>query len=103
MAGMGRKPGQWEPGDAYKWGQSMQIKIRQPVSVDVTPSGDNSSFTIRFVSRDQHEAAVVVPRELLADLTLQLQAIGDDAVDDVPDDEKRNLLLRALSGIDRAA
>lgn len=83
----------------------MQIKIRQPVTVDVTPSGDNLSFTIRFVSRDKHEAAVVVPRELLADLTSQLQAIGDDAVDvpDVPDDEKRNFLLRALSGIDRAA
>ncbi len=80
----------------------MQIKIRQPMSVDVTPSGDNSSFIIRFVSRDKHEAAVVVSRELLADLTSQLQAIGGEA-SDAPDDEKRDFLLRALSGIDRAA
>ena len=80
----------------------MQIKIRQPMTVDVTPSGDNSSFTIRFISRDKHEAAVVVSRELLADLTSQLQAIGDEAPPP-PDEEMQNRLLRALGGIDRAA
>jgi hypothetical protein len=80
----------------------MQIKIRQPMRVDVTPSGDKSSFTIRFVSKDKHEAAVVVPRELLADLTSQLQAIGEDAGAPA-EDETHNLLLRALSGINRAA
>lgn len=80
----------------------MQIKIRQPMTVDVTPSGDNSSFTIRFISRDKHEAAVVVPRELLADLTSQLQAIGEE-VSPPPDEEMRGRLLRALSGVDRAA
>lgn len=80
----------------------MQIKIRQPMTVDVTPSGDNSSFTIRFISNDKHEAAVVVPRELLADLTSQLQAIGDETAPP-PDEEMRNRLLRALSGVDRAA
>jgi hypothetical protein len=79
----------------------MQIKIRQPMRVDVTPSGDNSSFTIRFVSNDKHEAAVVVPRELLADLTSQLQAIGEEAPP--PDEEMRDRLLRALSGVERAA
>jgi hypothetical protein len=80
----------------------MQIRIRQPMRVDVTPSGDNSSFTIRFVSKDKHEATVVVPRELLADLTTQLQVIGHDP-GTASEDEKRNLLLRTLSGINRAA
>lgn len=83
----------------------MQIKIRQPMTVDVTASGDKSSFTIRFITEEEHEAAIIVPVELLADLTAKLRAISSDpAEENTGENERRSLLLRALSGgITRAA
>jgi hypothetical protein len=93
----------------------MQIKIRQPVTVDVTP-GEESTFVIRFITENEHEAVVTVSRELLGELTAKLQEIegpvsGAEAEEpEVPapqiakDDETRRFLLRALtSGVTRAA
>jgi hypothetical protein len=94
----------------------MQIKIRQPVTVDVT-RGEESTFVIRFVTENEHEAAVTVSGELLSELIAKLQAAEapvNDAEPEEPeappapqiakDDETRRVLLRALtSGVTRAA
>src|SRR5581483_3211939 len=92
-----------------KWGQSMQIKIRQPVAFDVTPVEGN--FVLRFVTENEHEAIVTVSRDLLSDLIAKLQEIEAEAPAAEPekpeiakDDETRRVLLRALSAsITRAA
>lgn len=98
-----------------KWGQSMQIKIRQPVAFDVTPAED--SFVIRFVTENEHEAVVTVSRDLLPELIAKLQEIDtpapeEEAEEEAPapiphvakDDETRRVLLRALTGgVTRAA
>ena len=93
----------------------MQIKIRQPVTVDVTP-GDESTFVIRFVTENEHEAMVTVSRELLPELIAKLQGVETPVSEIEPeeaeapapqiakDDETRRILLRALtSGVTRAA
>lgn len=94
----------------------MQIKIRQPVTVDVTP-GEESTFVIRFVTENEHEAVVTVSSELLSELIAKLQAAEAQTTDAEPeepeappapqiakDDETRRVLLRALtSGVTRAA
>jgi len=93
----------------------MQIKIRQPVTVDVTP-GEESTFVIRFVTENEHEAQVTVSRELLSELAVKLQEIETPAAEEetaeaeappphiAKDDETRRILLRALtSGVTRAA
>jgi hypothetical protein len=94
-----------------KWGQSMQIKIRQPVAFDVTPGEEN--FAIRFITENEHEAIVTISRDLLPDLIARLQEIENE--DETPaaepekpeiakDDETRRVLLRALSAsVTRAA
>jgi hypothetical protein len=98
-----------------KWGQSMQIKIRQPVAFDVTPAED--SFVIRFVTENEHEAVVTISRDLLPELIAKLQEIDtpapeEEAEEEAPaptphvakDDETRRVLLRALTGgVTRAA
>jgi hypothetical protein len=107
-------PGGW-PGLKLKGPSSMQIKIRQPVTVDVTP-GDESTFVIRFVTENEHEAMVTVSRELLQELIAKLQGVETPASEEEPeeietpapqiakDDETRRVLLRALtSGVTRAA
>jgi hypothetical protein len=93
----------------------MQIKIRQPVTVDVTP-GDESTFVIRFVTENEHEAMVTVSRELLSELIAKLQGVETPVFEEeteaaeapapqiAKDDETRRILLRALtSGVTRAA
>jgi hypothetical protein len=94
-----------------KWGQSMQIKIRQPVAFDVTPAEEN--LAIRFITENEHEAIVTISRDLLPDLIARLQEIENE--DETPaaepeqpeiakDDETRRVLLRALSAsVTRAA
>jgi hypothetical protein len=97
-----------------KWGQSMQIKIRQPVAFDVTPAED--SFVIRFVTENEHEAVVTISRDLLPELIAKLQEIDtpapEEEAEEAPapapqvakDDETRRVLLRALTGgVTRAA
>jgi hypothetical protein len=79
----------------------MQIKVRRPVALDVTP-GDESAFVIRFVTENEHEAVVTLSRELLPELIAKLAEI--DATQEEPkspeiakDEETRRVLLRALS------
>jgi hypothetical protein len=102
-------------GSKKKWGQSMRIKIRQPVAFDVTPAED--SFVIRFVTENEHEAVVTISRDLLPKLIAKLQEIDtpapeEEAEEEAPapvphvakDDETRRVLLRALTGgVTRAA
>jgi hypothetical protein len=93
----------------------MQIKIRQPVTIDVTP-GEESTFVIRFVTENEHEAMVTVSRELLPEMIAKLQEIEPPVSDAEPeeaeapapqiakDDDTRRVLLRALTaGVTRAA
>ena len=94
---------------------SMQIKIRQPVTVDVTP-GEESTFVIRFVTENEHEAMVSVSRELLSELIAKLQGVDAPVSEEEPieaeapppqiakNDETRRVLLRALTAsVTRAA
>jgi hypothetical protein len=99
MTGDGKKARQMSPGSGRIGASAMQIKIRQPMTVDVTAAGDKSSFTIHFITKGKHEAAVTVPAEMLTDLTSKLQAVSGEPVPENPtEDDRRNLLLRALSG-----
>jgi hypothetical protein len=89
----------------------MQIKIRQPVTFDVTPAEEN--FAIRFITENEHEAIVTVSRDLLPDLIAKLQEIEAESEPQAEepeqpeiakDDETRRVLLRALSAsVTRAA
>lgn len=87
----------------------MQVKIRKPVTIDVTQADDRTSFTLHFVTEGEHEVSVAVPREMLGGLLAELQAAaadtgGEPANDDRNDDQYEHRLLAALAaGSTRAA
>lgn len=83
----------------------MQVKIRKPVTIDVTQAEDRSDFSLHFVTEGEHEVAITAPREMLASLIVKLQGIAAEVNSGPANDDnyERRILEALASGSTRAA
>ena len=69
----------------------MKIRLRNLVAVDVSQSDNDTDVILRFMTASEHETSVVLPHELLQELTARLVALSSEAGDLAANDKKRSL------------
>lgn len=56
----------------------MQIRIRNPVAVEIETADTEEAFSLRFITATGHEAAVELTSELMSDLLEKLKALAPE-------------------------
>jgi hypothetical protein len=73
----------------------MHVQIRNPIAVEVKSAGEDGGVSIQFFTAAEHQAAVILNEELIAELIEQLKAYAEaevetEEVEEEPQPMQRN-------------